>query len=156
MSRRIVDVVESLLDDFVEKQEMELVDVEFVKEGPHRYLRVTVDKNSPVTLEDCQMVSEFLSKELDALDLIEEQYFLEVSSPGIERVLKKDNDIVKFEGTKVMIHLYQPMNGSKHVIGRLVGLRDANVVITMEENGEEIEIPRSKVSLIKTIYDFDE
>ena len=94
--KRVVDVVEEILTPYVRSQNMEVVDVEFVKEGPYRYLRVTIDKDEPVTLDDCQLVSQYLNSKLDDLDPIEEQYFLEVSSPGVERVLKKEREFEKF------------------------------------------------------------
>ena len=79
--KRVVDVVEEILAPFMQTNAMEIVDIEFVKEGPYRYLRVIIDKEEPVTLDDCQLVSQFLNGKLDSLDPIEEQYFLEVSSP---------------------------------------------------------------------------
>lgn len=152
--RRVVDVVEEILSPYLKTQEMELVDVEFVKEGPYRYLRVTIDKEEPVTLDDCQLVSQFLNSKLDTLDPIEEQYFLEVTSPGVERVLKKDREFEKFVGHKVQLKLFQAYEGQKALTGNLVGLIDDNIVIEHAQMGR-VEIPKSKVSLTKLVVDFE-
>ncbi len=152
--RRVVDVVEEILTPFVATNNMEIVDIEFVKEGPYRYLRVTIDKEEPVTLDDCQMVSQFLNAKLDALDPIEEQYFLEVSSPGVERVLKKEKEFEKFIGREVQLKLFQAFEGQKVLNGKLVGLIDDHIVIEHEKIGK-IEIPKSKVSLTKLVVEFE-
>jgi ribosome maturation factor RimP len=152
--RRVVDVVEEILTPFVATNNMEIVDIEFVKEGPYRYLRVTIDKEEPVTLDDCQMVSQFLNAKLDALDPIEEQYFLEVSSPGVERVLKKEKEFEKFVGREVQLKLFQAFEGQKVLNGKLVGLIDDHIVIEHEKMGK-IEIPKSKVSLTKLVVEFE-
>lgn len=152
--RRVVDVVEEILTPFVATNNMEIVDIEFVKEGPYRYLRVTIDKEEPVTLDDCQMVSQFLNSKLDALDPIEEQYFLEISSPGVERVLKKEKEFEKFVGREVQLKLFQAFEGQKVLNGKLVGLIDDHIVIEHEKMGK-IEIPKSKVSLTKLVVEFE-
>lgn len=152
--KRVVDVVEDILAPYVKTQDMEIVDIEFVKEGPYRYLRVTIDKDEPVTLDDCQLVSQFLNSKLDAMDPIEEQYFLEVSSPGVERVLKKDKEFKKFEGHEVQLKLFQAFEGQKSINGTLVGLIDDHIVIENDLHGR-IEIPKSKVSLTKLVVEFE-
>lgn len=153
--KRVVDVVEEAITPFLKSNSIELVDVEFVKEGPYRYLRVTIDKDEPVTLDDCQMVSQFLNQKLDTLDPIEEQYFLEVTSPGVERVLKKDKDFAKFVGREIQLKLFQPFDGQKMIIGILEGLIDDHVVV-IHENMGRIEIPKSKVSVAKLVVNFDQ
>ena len=152
--KRVVDVVEEILTPFVRTQNMEIVDVEFVKEGPYRYLRVTIDKDAPVTLDDCSLVSQYLNSKLDALDPIEEQYFLEITSPGVERVLKKDKEFEKFAGRVVQLKLFHAYEGQKAIIGTLVGLIDDHIVIENEQMGR-LEIPKSKVSLTKLVVDFE-
>ena len=152
--KRVVDVVEEILTPYVRSQNMEVVDVEFVKEGPYRYLRVTIDKDEPVTLDDCQLVSQYLNAKLDDLDPIEEQYFLEVSSPGVERVLKKEREFEKFTGHLVQLKLFQPYEGQKAITGTLVGLIDDHIVIENEQMGR-VEMPKSKVSLTKLVVDFE-
>jgi len=152
--KRVVDVVAEILTPFVKTQNMEIVDVEFVKEGPYRYLRVTIDKDEPVTLDDCSLVSQHLNQKLDALDLIEEQYFLEVTSPGVERVLKKDSEFEKFVGQKVQLKLFHAFEGQKALTGTLIGLIDDHIVIENDHMGR-VEIPKSKVSVTKLVVDFE-
>ncbi len=152
--KRVVDIVEEIVSPFAKANAMELVDVEFVKEGPYRYLRVTIDKEDGVSLDDCQLVSQHLNAKLDKLDPIEEQYFLEVTSPGVERTLKKDHDFERFKGREVQLKLYQPFEGQKVINGELVGLLDENIIVKNESMGQ-VEIPRSKVSLAKLVVEFE-
>ncbi len=153
MKKRVVDLVEELLVPILNSKSLELVDVEFIKEGQHRYLRVYLDKNEGLSLDDCQEVSEFLNKKLDDLDPIKESYFLEVSSPGIERPLKTDKDFEKFKNELVEARLYHPVDGQKIVEGNLVGLVDNTLVINTEHKGN-ISIPRDKIALVKLLYKF--
>lgn len=152
--KRVVDIVEDILTPFVKTHDMEIVDVEFVKEGPYRYLRVTIDKEEPVTLDDCQLVSQYLNSQLDTIDPIEEQYFLEISSPGVERTLKKDKEFEKFKGRTVQLKLFQAFEGQKAITGTLIGLIDDHIVIENESMGK-VEIPKSKVSLTKLVVEFE-
>lgn len=151
---KVSAIVTNLLSSFLDKNNYELVDVEFVKEGNDRYLRVFIDKEGGVSLDDCQLVSQFLSKELDKTDPIEENYFLEVSSPGVERVLRKDEDFEKYKGKKVYVKLYQTVNGQKIFTGKLLEL-DKNIVkIISDITGDEISISKEKIALIKLIVEF--
>jgi ribosome maturation factor RimP len=153
--KRVVDVVADILIPYIGQKNLELVDVEFVKEGPYRYLRVTIDKEDSVTLDDCQWVSQYLNKKLDQVDPIEEQYFLEVTSPGVERVLKKPSEFEKFKGHKVQLKLFQPYEGQKMLTGNLLGLIDGSIVIE-NEIGVKIDIPQDKVSVTKLVVDFED
>lgn len=152
--RKVVDVVSDLLVPYLPGQDMELVDVEFVKEGQHRYLRVFIDKEGGVSLEDCQKVSEYLNEKLDSMDPIEENYFMEISSPGVERVLKKDADFEKFKEHLVEVKLYFPMEGTKVIEGTLKGLKDGKVAVQPENSPNILEIPRDKISLVKLLVRF--
>jgi len=152
--KRVVDIVEELVLPFLEEKDLELVEIEFVKEGQHRYLRVYLDKEDGLSLDDCQEVSEYISAKLDELDPIKENYFLEVSSPGIERPLKKDKDFEKYKERFVEVRLYQTLNGEKIIEGKLLGLKDNKIIIEREAKGI-IEIARDKVSLVKLLIDFD-
>lgn len=152
--RKVVDVVSDLLVPFLPGIGMELVDVEFVKEGQHRYLRIFIDKEGGVSLEDCQKVSEYLNEKLDSTDPIEENYFMEVSSPGIERVLKKDSDFERFKEQLVEVKLYFPLEGTKVIEGTLKGLKDGKVSVQPENTTRILEIPRDKISLVKLLVRF--
>ena len=152
--KRVVDVVSEIVEPFAKTQGMELLDVEFVKEGPYRYLRVTIDKEEGVSLDDCQLVSQHLNSKLDSIDPIEEQYFLEVTSPGVERTLKKDSDFERFKDREIQLKLYQPFEGQKVINGFLLGLVDDNIMIKNEAMGE-VSIPKSKVSVAKLVVEFE-
>lgn len=149
--KSVTQLVEDLLVDFVEENNMELVDVEFVKEGQHRYLRIFIDKeDEKISLDDCKIVSDFLNEKIDTIDPIKENYFLEVSSPGIERPLKKQADYDKNVGKVVQAKLFSPIDGRKIIDGTLVGLENNDVSIDIG-NDEIIVIPKDKISLIKPV-----
>ena len=151
--KRVVDIVSDIATPLCKAENLELVDVEFVKEGPHRYLRLTIDKEEGVSLEDCEYVSRGLNEELDRLDPIEENYFLEVTSPGVERELKRDVDFEKFAGKQIQAKLYQAFNGQKVIEGILIGLKNGYILV--EVGKETIEIPRDKASAVKLLVTFD-
>ena len=101
-----------------------------------------------VSTDDCEKVSRFLSAELDRIDPIEQNYYLEVSSPGMDRTLLKDKDFARFAGEIVDISLYKALNGQKSFQGRLLGIEDGNIVIT-DENENRTEFPREQVAKTK-------
>lgn len=148
MVKKIEARVEELMAGLVDGTDFELVDVEYVSERDW-YLRVFVDKKGGVDLDDCQMLSEKLGAILDHEPLIEGPYILEVSSPGIDRVLKKDRDFVREAGKMVDVTLYAPLNGQKKFTGVLVS-RDKNSLVL--ENLEPI--PREKVAQVRLHVDF--
>ncbi len=153
--KRVVDVVSDIVDKYCKSNDLELVDVEFVKEGPHRYLRIMIDKDGGVSLDDCGLVSKYLNKKLDDIDPIEENYFLEVTSPGVERELKKDEDYDKYAGKLIQVKLFQPLDGEKVISGTLESLTDNKIVINRED-GSSIEIPKSKAAVVKLLVNFEE
>lgn len=152
--KRVVDIVEEIVTPFLVKNNIELVDVEFIKEGQHRYLRLYLDKETGISLDDCQEVSEYLSNRLDELDPIKESYYLEVSSPGIDRPLKRDKDFEKYAGELVEARLYHPIDSQKVIEGKLIGLKN-NIIIIERETKGIIDIPRDKVALVKLLVNFD-
>jgi ribosome maturation factor RimP len=145
---RVVDVVKELVLPIIQEHRLELVDIEFIKEGQDWFLRVYIDKEGGVTLDDCQLVSEFLSCQLDDVNPIEQSYYLEVSSPGLDRPLKTEQDFEKYKGRKIEVYLYQSLEGKKVIEGELLGLRETDVVVRTHDN-KEIQISRDKISKIK-------
>lgn len=145
---RVEDTVASLVMPIVERNSFELVDVEFIKEGAYWYLRVYIDKTGGVTLDDCQLVSEELSARLDRVDPIKQSYFLEVSSPGLNRPLKTERDFERYRGEQIELKLYAPLNGKKTFEGELIGLQDGKILIK-QENGEETCFDRNDVSVAR-------
>lgn len=129
----------------------ELVEVEFVKEGSNWYLRIYIDKDDTITLDDCQLASGKLSEELDKLDPIKQSYFFEVSSPGIDRPLVKDNDFKKYAGRLVELKMAEnpDVQSSGIIEGELIGLNDDGFIIIKTDKGNEIKIDRAKTAYIK-------
>ena len=127
-------------------------DVEYVKEGARRVLRITVDSENGITIDDCEKLHRAIDPLLDEADLIEEQYYLEVSSPGIERELKTDIHIEACEGWDVEVRLYAPRDGSKLFRGVLLPLGE-NGEIRIEANGEALEFERRAVAKISTYFE---
>lgn len=149
---KIEELTRNLVAPAIEKNNFELVDVEYKKEGNNWYLRVYIDKDGGVSLDDCQIISEYLSEKLDEVDPIENSYILEVSSPGIDRPLKTQRDFDKFKGSLVEVSLYQPIDKKKKFEGELVGLINDKVVIT--DNGERKEFDIKDISLVKPVIKF--
>jgi len=140
--------VESLMTEILSGTDFELVDVEYVKERDW-YLRVFVDKVGGIDLDDCQTLSEKLGERLDAADIVSGSYILEVSSPGIDRILKKDKDFLREAGKLVDVTLYAPLDGKKILVGELEG-RDEKFL-----HLKDIEpLPREKVALVRLHIDF--
>lgn len=140
----VVEKIWQLAQPLADHLGCELVEVEYLKEGDSFFLRIFIDKEPTVDLDLCQAFSEAFGEILDKTDPIKESYYLEVSSPGIERPLKKAADFQRFAGKDVVISLYAPLNGKKEYIGKLIGLIDGEIVITIK--GVELKIPVEQVS----------
>ncbi|TVX93943.1 ribosome maturation factor RimP [Paenibacillus agilis] len=140
----IKSVVENMLQPYLDEHQFELVDIEYVKEGSSWFLRVFVDKDGGIDIEDCGRVSEYLSLQLDENDPITDAYFLEVSSPGAERPLKKPKDYEKSIGKYVFVTTYEPIQGLKEFEGTLVSYDGETVVVRIGK--KEYELPTSKVA----------
>ncbi len=153
---RVVDLVADQFDKLPKEQfeQFELVDVAFVKEGRHRYLRVYIDKDGGVTIDDCADVSKALNDMLDKYDPVEENYILEVSSPGVERPLKKAEHFIRFKGKLAQIKLYFPIDGTKLIEGNIVDYRDGNVIIKSSDTAKLVEIPFDKIAAAKLLFEF--
>ncbi len=143
-AKEIVKLIEELSAPILEKNELEFVDAEFVKEGPNWYLRLYIDKDGGISVDECELVSRALDEVLDD-DITEQPYILEVSSPGIDRVLKRDREYVKYKGRTVDVKLFKAVDGVKEFQGVLTGLIDDNVVIVDEENNE-LKFPKKDVA----------
>lgn len=143
---------EELIMPLVEKNQFELVDVEYVKEGNTWYLRAYIDKEGGITVDDCEIVSRELSELLDQEDFIPDAYILEVSSPGLGRPLKKDKDFERSLGEDVEIKLYRMKDGTKDYRGFLKSYNKEEIVI--EDNDEEITFKRSEIALVRLALDF--
>ncbi|GIP27341.1 ribosome maturation factor RimP [Paenibacillus sp. J23TS9] len=141
---KIKEIVEEMVQPFMDEHNFELVDVEYVKEGSNYFLRVYVDKEGGIDIDDCGMVSEYLSQKLDENDPIPTAYFLEVSSPGAERPLKKSEDVAKAVGKDVFVTVYEAVNGLKEFEGRLLSFENEELVISAGK--KQYTIPYAKVA----------
>ncbi len=149
---KIEEKVEQLVKDPIEKLGYSLYDVEYVKEGPEYYLRIYIDKESGIDLNDCEKVSNEINEILDKADYIKEQYYLEVSSPGIERKLRKDKHLEQNISKNVEIKLFKKdNNGKKEYTGKLKTFNQEEIII---ETDKEITIERKNIAQIKTIYEW--
>lgn len=143
---------EELLQPIAEENNVEIYDVEYVKEGNDCFLRAYIDKEGGVDINDCVAVSRLLSDKLDEEDFIEEAYTLEVSSPGLGRTLKKDKHLEKSLGEEVEIKTYKPIEKQKEFAGILKAY-DAGK-ITIETEGKELVFARTDVAIIRLALDF--
>ncbi|HPZ44345.1 MAG TPA: ribosome maturation factor RimP [Bacillota bacterium] len=151
--RKIAEIVAEIARPVVEEAGLELVDVEYVKEGGHWCLRIFIDKPGGVGIEDCELVSLKIDKLLDEKDPIPQAYSLEVSSPGIDRPLRKPADFNRNKGRRAIIKTYQPINGKKEFSGRLGGVSADSVVLETDESGQLL-IPIAQVALAQLDIEF--
>lgn len=140
-----------LVMPIIEANNLELVDVEYVKEGSDYYLRVYADKEGGITINDCETVSRALSDLLDKDDYIEEAYILEVSSPGLTRPLKKENDYRRSVGKIVEIKTFAKVNGAKEFQGILKSYDEESVTIELIDE-TELTISRKDISMIRLAF----
>ena len=148
--KNIVETVSELVTPIVDQYQFELVDVEFTKEGSDWFLRVYIDKPGGIDIDECVMVSEQLSEKLDEMDPITQAYFLEVSSPGAERPLKKEEDWQQALADEAYIHvsLYQKVDGEKQYEGFLLQRDDDTITlkIRIKTRVKEIVIERKNIA----------
>ena len=152
MSAPIIAKITALLTPVVEAQGVSLYDLEFLKEGGDKILRLYIDREdgTGVDLNDCERVSRAAEAELDAHDPIPEAYYLEVSSPGVERKLTKPAHFARYTGHKLALKLYAPLGGRRKFTGLLTAYEDENLSLT-EDDGQEYKFQRSQVSSCRLV-----
>ncbi|NLL73132.1 MAG: ribosome maturation factor RimP [Clostridiales bacterium] len=148
-----VKKTEKLMEPILAENHFELYDVEYVKEGGNWYLRVFIDKEGGINVDDCELVSRALSDALDRDDFIPDSYILEVSSPGLGRQLKKDKHFAKSIGEEVEIKLYKPIDKQKEWVGILMSYDEDNLSIQLE-NETDMVIPRKDIAIVRLTIDF--
>lgn len=151
--RDIEKNVEELSIPIIEELGFEIVDIEFVKEGPNNYLRIFIDKPGGITIDDCQKASEIISAKLDEIDPIDSSYYLEVSSPGLDRPLKTNKDLDRNLGEDIEIKLYQGVNGKKSYIGKFLSFNNDCIVI-LDDDNSEVELSRKNIAKISLAIRF--
>ncbi|WP_319471303.1 ribosome maturation factor RimP [uncultured Trichococcus sp.] len=155
---RVVDEVRVVVQPIVDEQNLELVDMEFLKEGKNWFLRIYIDKPGGIDIEECALISEKVSEALDAIDPdpIPQAYFLEVSSPGAERPLKTEADMQNAIGKYVHLSFYQAIDGEKFYEGTLKEVNDESVVLTIriKTRTKDIEIERKQIANARLAIQF--
>lgn len=151
--KNVAAVVSAAILEEVRRAGFDLWDVEYVKEGSEWYLRITIDSPDGVDLDDCERVIMIVDPIVTELDPIEGQYHLEVSSPGLERVLRTDRHFLSVVGQEICIKLFTPVSGKKEWIGKLVSYADG--VLTLECKDVTVLADRKNVSKANVRFDFD-
>lgn len=156
MSSHVIKTTEELVKPILQEKNLELVDIEYIKEGTNWFLRVYIDKDGGIDIAECGEVSEQLSEKLDKSDPIKGMYFLEVSSPGAERPLKTKNDFTNHVNRNVFIKLYEPINGEKEYEGILTAFSNdiATIEYKVKASKKEVEIPFEKIAKARLAVTF--
>ena len=149
---KVTQLVESFARPVVEQHGCELWDVEYVREGSERFLRIYIDKEGGIDIEDCEKVHRAMDPILDEKDPIAESYHFEVCSAGLERALKRQSDFERFLGSPITVKLYRPRNGLKEIPCVLRGYEDG--AITVEAGKETINFAKSEVALVRLRVEF--
>ena len=144
---------EELILPILAKNQFELIDVEYVKEGGTWYLRTYIDKEGGITVDDCETVAREMNVILDEEDYVDGSYVFEVSSPGLLRPLKKEKDYIRNIGRQIEIRTYRPVNHEKEFYGTLKAYDEESVTITGED-GKEMVFPKTDIALIRQAFDF--
>ena len=154
----VVETVTELVTPILDERHFELVDVEFVKEGKSWYLRIYIDKPGGINIEECALVSDLLGEKLDDCDPdpIPQAYFLEVSSPGAERPLKKERDYERALNSYIHVSLYQPLEGNKVYEGTMVDLKPDELTLEYMDKTRQktIVIPRKQIAQARLAIKF--
>ena len=155
---KIEELLKKIISSKIESLGYKLYDVQYVKEGKEYYLRVLIDSEKGIDLNDCEKVSNEINPILDEADYIKDTYFLEVSSPGIERILRKDEHLKYATGKEIEIKLFKPINGNKEVSGILKTYNENQIIIKQNNNREKssgLTIERKNISLMKLKYNWN-
>ena len=144
--------VEKKLKPIIENLGYSLYDVLYEKEGKDYYLRIIIDKQGTIDIKDCEIVNDAINDVLDEEDYIKKQYYLEVSSPGLERVLRKKEHFLKQIGNEIMVKTFKPIDKEKELKSILKEYNDNELILTQEN--KEIRIDIKNIALAKTIYEW--
>lgn len=151
MANKIEEKVQELIESTLNNLGYELYDVIYEKEGKDFYLRIFIDNEKGISIEDCEKVNNNINDIIDNADYIKDSYYLEVSSPGIERTLRKDKHYIKQIGNEICVKLYSPIDKKKEIIGIL---EDYNNEITINSNNNIYKIDKKNIALAKTVFNF--
>ena len=149
---KVTELVAQFSQPIIESHGCSLWDVEYVREGAERYLRIYIDKDGGIDIDDCEKIHRAIDPILDEKDPIAESYHFEVCSAGIERALKRPGDFARFMDSPVLVKLYRPRNGLKEIPGILRGYEEGKV--TVEAGKETITFEKSEVALVRLRVEF--
>ncbi len=144
------EIVEKFISD--QNQNLELVDVEYIQDGGYYFLRIYIDKEDGINLDDCEILSKAIEEDIDKI--IEDKFFLEVSSPGLERPLKKEKDFIRFKGEKAEIKLKHKMEDTKKIKGVIEKIENDELYIKVDE--ETVKIPFIEIKKANLVFEFGE
>lgn len=154
MAKNLLAAISELVECICQQNGVYLYDVEYQKEGKNQVLRVYIDKDGGINIDECETVSRCLSEELDRADLIATAYNLEVSSPGAERKLTKSWHYEKVLGKQIELSFYAPVDGQKNIVGVLESIHENSICLQIA--GETKEIPKEKIAAAKLFFDIAE
>ncbi len=150
----IEEKIENRLTNIIEDLGYKLYDVQYAKEGKDYFLRIFIEKeDGEIDLDDCEKVNNAITDVLDEEDYIKEQYFLEVSSTGVEKMIRKEKHLKANIGEFITVKLFKPVEGAKEYIGKLIDYNDMDIIIEVEN--ETVNLERKNISLIKKYFDWD-
>ncbi len=152
MKKNVESIVSEIAEPIVKEVGVELYDVEYVKEGGQWYLRVFIDAEDGVDIEQCEKVSRLLDPALDKADPVREAYYLEVSSVGLDRQLKKEKDFRYFMGEMIEVRLYKAYEGQKEFVGRLIDFENGS--FTIEKGEDTVTFTQKEAALVRPHIEF--
>lgn len=153
LAQNVAEKVRSIVDPYAQQLSLEIWDIVYKKEGSDWYLRIFIDKENGVSVDDCVDFTHLITKPLDEADPIPQSYTLEVSSPGIERELKTDSHFNRYIGSRIMMRTIRPVNGVRDFAGILKAYENPNITVEAD-NGEIITVAKKETSFVK-LDDFD-
>jgi ribosome maturation factor RimP len=141
----LLEKVKDIVSDIFRDERIELVDISYRRERGRRVLRILADTENGITVDECARMNEVIGEALDAENLMEENYLLEVSSPGLDRPLKTHKDFLRIKGKKIHVHTYEAIEGKKEFVGVLEGVEDDNISLSCEQE-KLTKVPLSKIA----------
>ncbi|MGI9860365.1 ribosome maturation factor RimP [Moorella naiadis] len=149
---KLTTLIQDLVEPVLTPLGYELIDLQYGREGGRYILRLFIDRPEGIGLDDCEKASRAVGEILDREDPIPNSYYLEVSSPGLERPLKKEDDFKRFTGRRVKLRTFTPIDGQRHFQGRLRGYQEGAVTLELPE-GQQLAIPLEQVATARLVFD---
>ena len=148
----VTETIEELVTPIINENRLELVDIEYKKEGPNWFLRIFIDKEGGVTVDDCTRISRYIEDLIEVEEVVPSSYVLEVSSPGLDRPLKKEKDFLRFKGKRAHVTTYTPIHQQKSFKGTIRDFQED--VLFLDVDSQPVEIPRNQIAKAKLEVEF--